>query len=68
MKKTVSIEGMTCSHCTARVTKALQGVKGVTNVTVNLEKKNAIIEGDGFSDEDLRAAIDNAGYQVTKVS
>ena len=67
MGKTLSIEGMTCSHCTARVTKALQGVKGVTNVTVNLEKKNAVVEGDGFADADLRAVVEDAGYQVTQV-
>ena len=68
MGKTLSIEGMTCSHCTARVTKALQAVKGVHSVAVSLEKKNAAIEGEGLVDNDLRAAVEDAGYQVTQIS
>ena len=68
MGKTLSIEGMTCGHCTARVTKALQSVKGVTGVSVSLEKKNAVVEGDALADDELRAAVEDAGYEVTKVS
>jgi Cu+-exporting ATPase len=67
MEKTVSIEGMTCGHCTARVTNALQGVTGVVEVAVSLERKNAVVKGDGIADEDLRAAVEDAGYQVTNV-
>jgi copper chaperone CopZ len=67
MKKTVSIEGMTCAHCTARVTRALQGVTGIGNVTVSLEKNNAVVEGNDFADADIRAAVEDAGYQVTQV-
>lgn len=67
MGKTISIEGMTCGHCTARVTKALQAVKGVKSVAVSLEKKNAELEGDALDDAELRAAVEDAGYQVIKV-
>lgn len=68
MGKTLTIEGMTCSHCTARVTKALQAVKGVRSVAVNLDTKSAAIEGEDTADSDLRAAVEDAGYQVTKIS
>jgi copper ion binding protein len=67
MGKTISIEGMTCGHCAARVTKALQAVNGVKGVDVSLERKNAVLEGDGLVDADIRAAIEDAGYQVTKI-
>ena len=67
MGKTVLIEGMTCGHCTARVAKALQAVSGVKSVDVNLEKKNAVIEGDGLVDAELRAAVEDAGYEVKKI-
>jgi Cu+-exporting ATPase len=67
MGKTLSIEGMSCGHCTARVTKALQAVKGVKSVNVSLEKKNASVEGDSLVDAELRAAVEDAGYQVTKI-
>lgn len=67
MGKTLSIEGMSCGHCTARVTKALQGVKGVTNVAVSLEKRNAVVEGESLDEGALKAAVVDAGYEVTKV-
>jgi Cu+-exporting ATPase len=67
MKKTLTIEGMSCGHCTARVTKALQAVKGAQSVAVSLENKNAVVEGDGLIEADLRAAVEDAGYQVKEI-
>ncbi|MBQ8229566.1 MAG: heavy metal translocating P-type ATPase [Clostridia bacterium] len=69
MKKTLKIEGMMCQHCVAHVTKALQGVAGVTAVEVNLKKKTAVIElVEEVKDETLTAAITEAGYEVKKIS
>ena len=69
MKKTLKIEGMMCQHCVAHVTKALQGVAGVTNVEVNLKKKTAIVESEEvLSNEVLTAVITEAGYEVKKIS
>jgi len=36
MFKTMKIEGMICSHCEARIKKALETVNGVTEVSVDL--------------------------------
>ena len=58
MTTTISIEGMMCAHCQAHVEKALKEVAGVTEVTVSLENKNAVVTGD--------ASVD-AGYEVTDV-
>ena len=44
MKKTYQIEGMTCNGCRASVEKTLSEIKGVKNVSVDLESKEAIIE------------------------
>ncbi len=44
MKKTYTVQGMTCSRCVASVTEKLMLVKGVTEVQVNLEKSEAQIE------------------------
>ena len=63
MKKTVKIEGMMCQHCVKAATKALEGVAGVTAVTVSLEDKQAVVEGTA-TDEALTAAIVDAGYEV----
>lgn len=66
MTTTISIEGMMCAHCQAHVEKALKEVVGVTEVTVSLENKNAVVTGDA-SVETLKQAVVDAGYEVTDV-
>ena len=66
MTTTISIEGMMCAHCQAHVEKALKEVAGVTEVTVSLENKNAVVTGD-TSVEALKQAVVDAGYEVTDV-
>lgn len=68
MTKTISIEGMMCQHCVNHVTKALEGLEGVDTVTVNLEAKNAVItQRTEVSNEEITAAITEAGYEVTNI-
>ena len=66
MTTTISIEGMMCAHCQAHVEKALKEVAGVTEVTVSLENKNAVVTGDA-SVEALKQAVVDAGYEVPDV-
>ena len=65
MKK-ITIEGMSCGHCKARVEKALSELDGITSAVVDLEAKTATIEGE-TSDEILRETIDDAGYDVISI-
>lgn len=66
--KTISIEGMMCSHCTGTVEKALNAVDGVNNVTVSLENKNAVVTvDDTVTDKQLKEVVTNAGYKVTGI-
>jgi len=65
MEKKVIIEGMMCMHCRAHAEKALNDIPGVT-ATVDLDSKTATVTGD-VSDETIRAAIAEAGYQVTSI-
>ena len=68
MKKTMVIEGMSCGHCSARVEKALNALDGVT-AKVDLEAKTASIETEGrASDEQMKAAVTDAGYDVVSLS
>lgn len=68
MKTTIMIEGMSCGHCTARVEKALKEVSGVTEVTVSLDDKNAVVTADDSVDtEVLKKAVTEAGYEVTGI-
>ena len=66
MKKTLTIEGMMCAHCAAHVEKALNALDGVDSVTVDLAGKTAVVTGD-VSDEALKKAVSDAGYQVTDI-
>ncbi len=67
MKKTVKIEGMMCMHCVKAVEKALTAVEGVTAVNVSLEEKQAVVEGTA-TDDAVKAAIVEAGYEVTQIA
>lgn len=67
MKKTLTIEGMMCKHCQAHAEKALNAMEGVT-ATVDLEAASAYCEvAEGVTDEMLKAAIAEAGYEVTAI-
>ncbi|MDC7226415.1 MAG: SO_0444 family Cu/Zn efflux transporter [Spirochaetales bacterium] len=63
----IRIEGMSCSHCTASVEKALSTVSGINQIDVNLNGKYAMIDGD-FKLEEAEAAIAGAGYEVVESS
>lgn len=68
MKTTLSIEGMMCGHCQATVEKALKGVPGVSEVVVSLEDKNAVVTAEeSVSADALKAAVVDAGYEVTNI-
>ncbi len=68
MKKVLSIEGMSCGHCVARVERAIAGIQGVTSVQVDLANKHAVVEGGLLDDAQLKAAVADAGYEVVAIS
>ena len=61
----LSVKGMHCEKCVARVTEALQGVEGVTSASVSLEGESAVVEGHGFETESLVAAVREAGFEAS---
>jgi copper chaperone CopZ len=68
MKKIISIEGMTCGHCVARVEKALQALQGAEGVKVDLKKRQAEVRSISVDDQAIQAAIVDAGYTVTGIT
>ena len=64
MSTTYTVTGMTCGHCAAAVTSEIQTIEGVTGVDVDVESGRVDVQGDGFTDEQVRAAVDEAGYAV----
>ena len=65
MTRTLNVTGMMCQHCVAHVTKALEGVAGVSSVSVSLEDGTATVEAaEDVSNEALVAAVVDAGYEA----
>jgi copper chaperone len=56
---------MECDHCVLRIGRAIASVKGVTEVDVNLRKKEAVVEFEEIITdlEKIKAAVREAGYE-----
>ena len=67
MKVRLSIEGMHCEKCVARVTAALEGVDGVAKAKVKLDEKSAVVRGEGFETGELIAAVRGEGFEASEV-
>lgn len=66
MEKKLTIEGMMCQNCVKHVSNALNNLPGVT-AQVDLDTKTATVAGD-VTDEALKAAVADAGYEVTAIN
>lgn len=68
MKKEISIEGMSCGHCSGRVEKALNELEGVTVEVVSHDDNNAIVEvAETVTDDKLKETVEDAGYDVIEI-
>ena len=63
-EKTYTVNGMTCDHCVHSVGTEVGKVPGVAAVDVDLASGRVSVQGEGFTDEQIAAAVDEAGYQV----
>jgi len=61
---TYTVTGMTCGHCVASVKEEVGAVAGVESVDVELEGGRLTVTGDVSADA-VRAAVEEAGYEVT---
>ena len=66
MKKKIIIEGMSCGHCVSHVKSGLEEIGG-KNIEVDLEKKFATAEFENISDEAIKSAIEDVGYDVVSL-
>lgn len=62
---TVKIKGMRCQHCVGSTRKALEELDGVTNVNIDLDKGEAIFDGDVPRDV-IKKAIAKIGFEVVE--
>ena len=61
---TYSVPGVSCAHCPAAITAEVEQAAGVASVDVDLDAKRVTVAGAGLDDGAVRAAIDEAGYDV----
>lgn len=66
MNKVVLIEGMMCKNCAKHVEEALKALNA--EVEVNLEENKAYLTDTSLSDEQIKTAIEQAGYTVTEIT
>lgn len=60
-----TVTGMTCGHCVASVTEEVQEIPGVTDVRVDLASGAlSVTSGQPLDDDAVRAAVEEAGYQL----
>lgn len=64
-RQTISVTGMSCNGCEQNVESALQNLDGVNRVDADHEANTVdLVLEDGISDDDVNAAIEQAGYDV----
>ena len=63
---TIPVDGMTCAACVSHVTEALKNIPDVEQVAVNLatEKATLRMPAGGIEKDELKSAVENAGYKV----
>lgn len=61
---TMKIDGMTCGHCVAQVTKALKDVDGVNVEQVKVGTATVSFDPSSTSEERITQAIEDQGYAV----
>ena len=63
----ISVEGMHCNHCKAKVENAIKAVKGVKSVTVSLEAASAeFVYAEGKTTPDaVASAVSAIGFNAS---
>lgn len=65
--RTYSVPGISCDNCKQAIEGEVAKLSGVSEVTVDVAAKTVRVDG-AASDEAVRAAIDEAGYEVAAVA
>ncbi|WP_088067279.1 cation transporter [Gottfriedia luciferensis] len=65
MEKILKVDGMTCGHCKAAVTKAVESISDTNNVIVSLENKEVAFNYTNAETlEKVKEAIEDQGYDI----
>ncbi len=58
------VKGMNCNHCKMNVEKAVRGIPGVENVTVDLQSGRMSISGADIDTDKVRSAVESIGFSL----
>jgi copper chaperone len=61
-----TVYGMTCDHCVLSVVEEVSDVPGVETVEVDLASGSLAVTGDGFSADQIKDAVVEAGYEAVE--
>lgn len=61
---TMKIDGMSCGHCVAQVTKALNGLNGVNVEQLSVGSATVAFDPNATSEAMIARAIEDEGYSV----
>ena len=59
-----TVYGMTCDHCVLSVSEEVSDLAGVEKVDVDLASGRLTVIGSGYSDDQIKAAVEEAGYEA----
>ena len=65
--RTYSVPGISCGHCKTAIEGELAGVTGVEAAVVDVDARTVAVTGD-VGEDAVRAAVDEAGYEVASVA
>lgn len=62
----IEVEGMMCGHCEKRVADALEKTGKAKNIVASHENSSVEFIDQGLSSEEIKNAIEDAGYKIIK--
>ena len=65
VERVYRVPDVSCAHCVNAIMQALSRIPGVEAVQVDLDTKLVKVQaGESVSDADIRAGIEEAGYDI----
>ncbi len=65
--RTYSVPGISCGHCKSAIEGEIAPLADVESVVVDIDTKTVLVVGD-ITEDAVRTAVDEAGYEVTAVA
>ncbi|MEI7623878.1 MAG: cation transporter [Actinomycetes bacterium] len=64
--RTYSVPGISCGHCKSAIEGELTPLDGVESAVVDIDAKTVTVIGN-ITEDAVRGAVDEAGYEVASV-